>query len=70
MIIILQPLRVYPADETDIDRCKTEEERREELDIMREVELRWARRSALALAVFFSLVLVVVLVLVLGRHGG
>lgn len=69
VIIILHPLQIHPADETAIDRCKTEEERLEELAIMRSIELRWARRSAIALAIFI-LLLTLILVVVLGRRRG
>lgn len=63
---MFQPLRPFPSDESHIDReVKTAAERNEELAIMRVVELRWARRSAVAMAAFFVL-LVVVLSLVFG----
>lgn len=63
---MFQPLRLYPSDESFIDReVKTAAERNEELAIMREVELRWARRSAFALAALCVL-LTVVLCLVFG----
>lgn len=51
---MLQPLQIIPGDETDVDRCKTADERREEIAIMREIELRWARKSAIALAVLIG----------------
>jgi hypothetical protein len=75
VIIILQPLQIHPADEIamDMNRCnnnKTEEERREELAIMRSIELRWARRSAIALAIFVLLLLILILVVVLRRRRG
>ena len=67
----MQPLEVHPVDEPDVNSYKTEEERREELAIMRAIELRWARRSAVALVVFsLLLALVLVLVVVLGRRRG
>ncbi|KAF8317409.1 hypothetical protein DL93DRAFT_2095772 [Clavulina sp. PMI_390] len=69
IIILLQPLYIWEGDESVVDRAKTRDERREEVAIMRRVELYWARKSAVAFAIFiFLLVIAIVLAVKLSAH--